>query len=122
MPARSAEPLTLLLTDIVGSTRLWEAEPVAMQSALHRHDRLAAEIVPMYEGELVKSRGEGDSLFIVFKNASKAVTAACVLQTAFTREAWPAEAPLKVRMALHTGETIVRGRDYYGPVVNRCAR
>jgi class 3 adenylate cyclase len=30
--------------------------------------------------------------------------------------------PLRVRMALHTGEADLREGDYYGPAVNRCAR
>src|SRR5207244_4799164 len=31
-------------------------------------------------------------------------------------------APLRVRVALHTGEAELREGDYYGPAVNRCAR
>src|SRR5207245_6212194 len=30
--------------------------------------------------------------------------------------------PLRVRMALHTGEADLREGDYYGPAVNRCGR
>src|SRR6185503_509366 len=37
-------------------------------------------------------------------------------------EPWPAETPLRVRMALHRGEADLREGDYYGPAVNRCAR
>ena len=37
----SAEDVyTFLLTDIEGSTRLWEADPDAMRKALARHDAL----------------------------------------------------------------------------------
>ena len=32
--------LTFLLTDIEGSTRMWQAAPEAMQSALARHDAI----------------------------------------------------------------------------------
>jgi len=31
-------------------------------------------------------------------------------------------APLRVRLALHTGEADLREGDYYGSTVNRCAR
>ena len=40
-----AGTLTFLLTDIEGSTRLWETEPEAMEVALQQHDRLLAEVI-----------------------------------------------------------------------------
>src|ERR671936_675769 len=51
-----------------------------------------------------------------------AVAAAATVQRALHAEAWPKQAPLRVRMALHTGEADLREGDYYGPAVNRCAR
>ncbi len=114
--------ITFLLTDIEGSTKLWEQQPEPMRQALARHDALAAFIVEQHEGTLVKSRGEGGSLFAVFARATDAVTAACALQQAFLSELWPAEMPLRVRMAVHTGEADLREGDYYGAPVNRCAR
>src|SRR5262249_13459579 len=70
----------------------------------------------------IKSRGEGDSLFAVFARATDAVAAACTLQQVFVAEPWPTETPLRVRMAIHTGEAGLREADYYGPAINRCAR
>ena len=75
--------VTFLMTDIEGSTRLWEQFPQAMQAALARHATLAAEILERHGGTLVKHRGEGDSLFAVFARASQALAAACALQQAF---------------------------------------
>src|SRR5439155_301480 len=69
-----------------------------------------------------KSQGEGDSVFAVFARAADALAAACALQEAMAAEPWPAETPLRVRVALHTGEADLRKGDYYGPAVNRCAR
>jgi predicted ATPase/class 3 adenylate cyclase len=114
--------VTFLFTDIEGSTRLWEQYPDSMRLALARHDEIAASIVTKFRGALVKSRGEGDSLFAVFALATDAVEAATALQLAYTREAWPESLPLEIRMALHTGEADERDGDYYGPAVNRCAR
>ncbi|MDQ2799103.1 MAG: adenylate/guanylate cyclase domain-containing protein [Armatimonadota bacterium] len=116
------EMVTFLFTDVERSTQLWERSPEAMRVALTRHDALAADIVNAHNGLLIKSRGEGDSLFTVFPAAPDAAHAACALQRAFAAEAWPAEAALRVRMALHTGEADLRERDYYGVAVNRCAR
>lgn len=114
--------ITFLFTDVERSARLWEQAPEAMRAALTRHDLLAADLVGAHDGLLIKSRGEGDSLFAVFGSAPDAVGAACALGQALAAEAWPADTPLRVRMALHTGEADLRDRDYYGVAVNRCAR
>jgi len=114
--------VTFLFTDIEGSTHLWEQHPDAMRHALAQHEALAAEFVSRHGGTLVKSRGEGDSLFLVFPRATDALQAACALQLAFAHEPWPDQTPLLVRMALHTGEAEERDGDYFGSAVNRCAR
>ena len=121
-PAPPTGTITFLFTDVERSTRLWERSPEAMRASLTRHDALASGLVDAHDGLLIKSRGEGDSLFAVFASAPDAVRAACTLQQALAIEAWPAEAALRVRMALHTGEADLRERDYYGVAVNRCAR
>jgi predicted ATPase/class 3 adenylate cyclase len=114
--------VTFLLTDIEGSTRHWLDDPGSMRLALVRHDELAAAAIEQHDGLLIKQRGEGDSLFAVFARASDAVAAALEFQRALAREAWPAEIPLQVRVALHTGEAEQREGDYYGLTVNHCAR
>jgi class 3 adenylate cyclase len=47
---------------------------------------------------------------------------AAALQVALHAEGWPTPQPLRVRVALHTGEADLREGDYYGSAVNRCAR
>src|SRR5205823_5886349 len=126
--------------DIEGSTRLWEQHTDAMGAALARHDALLADGIQQYGGEVVKSRGEGDSFFAVFTRASDALAAACAVQQALFVGAplvgalsaaeghsqaavgHPQGVPLRVRMALHTDMAERREGDYYGPGVNRCAR
>src|SRR2546421_113755 len=93
-----------------------------MRGGLARHDRLAADLIEQHHGALIKSRGEGDSLFAVFLRPTDAVAGAAALQRAFTSDPWLPETPLRVRMALHTGEAELRDNDFYGPAVNRCAR
>ncbi len=87
-----------------------------------RHDALLGSIVDRHAGVVVRSRGEGDSIFSVFVRASDAIAAACAIQQALLHEAWPANISICVRMALHTGESELREHDYYGATVNRCAR
>jgi predicted ATPase/class 3 adenylate cyclase len=114
--------VTFLFTDIEGSSALWEREPVAMQGATARHDALIEQAVAEHGGVVVRPRGEGDSRFAVFARASDAVAAALAMQRALTTEPWPTSTPLRVRVALHTGEAELREGDYYGSAVNRCAR
>ncbi len=114
--------ITFLLTDVEGSTRAWELEPRQMSAALAQHDALIESAVDEHRGRVVRPRGEGDSRFAVFARASDAIVAAWAIQRALTLEPWPTTHPLRVRIALHTGETELRNGDYYGPTINRCAR
>src|ERR687883_302169 len=114
--------VTFLFTDIQGSTALWEQHPQAMRLALARHDALVEASGAQHGGTVVRPRGEGDSRFAVFARATAAVAAAAALQQALYAEPWPTPTPLRVRMALHTGEADLRDGDYYGTAVNRCAR
>src|SRR5262249_47991486 len=118
-----AGTVTFLLTDIEGSTRLWESVPEAMEVALERHNRLLTEVIEGHSGVVVTSRGEGDSFFAVFPSAVAAVEAAGACQLRLGSEAWPEGAALRVRMGLHTGEARARGGDRvdHAPI-NRCAR
>jgi len=122
MPDLPTGTVTFLFTDVEGSTRLWERHPIEMRAAGLRHDAIIEAHVAEHGGVLVRPRGEGDSRFAVFAWASGAVAAAVSLQIALTAEPWPTSPPLRVRMALHTGEADLRDGDYYGSAVNRCAR
>jgi predicted ATPase/class 3 adenylate cyclase len=114
--------VTFLFTDVEGSTMLWEQDRDGALLAMTRHDTLIESLVDQHNGVVVRSRGEGDSRFAVFSHAGDAVAAAAAIQPALAAEPWPMQMPLRVRMALHTGEADVRMGDYYGLAVNRCAR
>src|SRR6266550_7286627 len=118
-----AGTVTFLLTDIEGSTRLWETVPDAMEAALERHNRLVTGVIDDHGGVVVTSRGEGDSFFAVFASAVAAVEAAGVCQLRLQGEAWPAGAALGGRMGLHSGDAHVQEGDYvdHAPI-NRSAR
>lgn len=113
---------TFLLTDIEGSTRLWESDADAMSRAMERHDAIIEGAADHRNGVVVRPRGEGDSRFAVFPNAADAVAAAVDIQRGLAAEEWPTASPIRVRIGMHTGYATVRGGDYYGSVVNRCAR
>lgn len=115
-------PRSFLLTDIVGSVSLWERDADLMAEAVARHDAIIDREVVAAGGDLVSSKGEGDSTFAVFAHPSGAVAAAVALQRAIATESWPLAVPLRVRAAVHTGEAEARHGDWLGPAVNRAAR
>ncbi len=123
--ARTATPLptgtlTFLFTDIEGSTRLWQAAPVAMQAALARHDAIVRHGVETRGGHVFKAAG--DAFCAAFATPWLALEAALAVQQALAIEPWPAQAPIRVRMALHTGAAEMRDGDYFGPPLNHVAR
>ena len=114
--------VTFLLTDVEGSTRLWETHADTMGQALATHDQIVADAVTGHRGTLLKQKGEGDSAFGVFARASDAAAAAIACQRAMASAAWPDDIEVLVRIAIHTGEAELRDGDYFGPAVNRTAR
>jgi predicted ATPase/class 3 adenylate cyclase len=114
--------LTFLMTDIEGSTRLWDASASSAKPALERHDRIVLEQIEKNQGQVVESGREGDSVLAVFRQASDAVICALDAQRLLQREHWPAGVDLRVRIAVHTGEAELRSGHYVGAPLYRCAR
>jgi class 3 adenylate cyclase len=114
--------ITYLFTDVEGSTRLWQQHPNEMSKIMAHHDALLGSIVERHSGVVIKSRGEGDSIFSVFVRASDSVAAALEIQRALISEKWSGDISVRVRVSLNTGEAELRDNDYYGTAVNRCAR
>jgi class 3 adenylate cyclase len=112
--------VTLLLTEVAGSTALWDANPTETARAVALLDAVVVDVLERHQGVLVKPRGEGDSHFTVFTDAGAAVAAAVDLGRQVANATWPVA--LGVKMAIHVGPVEVRDGDYYGPPVNRCAR
>lgn len=112
--------VTLLFTDIEGSSARWETHRDAMRSALDRHDTLLRSTVESNQGTVFKTIG--DAFCAVFATASDAIAAAYSAQRELQAEDWAAVGGLRVRMAVHTGPADLRESDYFGPTVNRVAR
>ena len=115
--------VTFLLTDVESSTRMWEADNDRASAAIDRQYELLHTIITSHDGVLPLEQGEGDSVVAAFTRASAACAAALDVQRAFAEERWPSERPLRVRIALHTGEAQLRNeQNYFGPAIVRCAR
>lgn len=115
-----AGTITFLFSDIQESTQLWERHPEAMKSNLERHDRLLRDALESHGGRVFKTMG--DAFLAAFSTAPGALAAALAAQRALQAEPWEKPAPLRVRMALHTGAVVERDGDYFGPPLNRISR
>jgi predicted ATPase/class 3 adenylate cyclase len=111
---------TFLFTDIEGSTRLVEATGEAYGDLLAGHHELLRAAIRAHRG--VEVGTEGDSFFVVFPDARDAVTAAVEIQRAIAGHPWPAEAKVRLRIGLHTGEARLGADTYVGMDVHRAAR
>ncbi|MBS0327248.1 MAG: hypothetical protein JSS46_11985 [Proteobacteria bacterium] len=120
MPEVPRGTVTLLFTDVEGSTRLWETHPEAMRAALARHDALLRQCIGGHDGHVFKT--VGDAFCAAFHTAPDALAAALEAQRALQREPWPEGARLRARMALHSGAAEHRDGDYFGAPLNRVAR
>ncbi len=116
----SPAALTLLFTDIEGSTRLWEDDPQRMAPALAAHDAIVREAIARHRGSVVKTTGDG--VHAVFGDSRNALAATLAIARALDDPARTAGVPLKVRCGLHSGVAFGRDGDYYGSTVNRAAR
>jgi predicted ATPase/class 3 adenylate cyclase len=112
--------LTFLITDIEGSTRLWEEREPEMRPALALHDALLRRVVEGRSGTIIKTTGDG--LLAVFLDPIAAITAALDGQRALRDADWGDIGALRVRMAIHSGTAEIRDGDYFGPALNRSAR
>ncbi len=115
-PAATA-PLTILVTDVEGSTALAErAGDSQARAALRHHDAIVRDAVRAHGGTEVKAMGDG---FIVsFRAPSAAVACAIAIQRALTEPA----SGVRVRIGINAGEPIVEAGDLYGTAVNVAAR
>lgn len=113
--------VTLLFTDIEGSTSLLErvgTERYAEALELHRTIlRAAFERHGGYEVDY-----EGDAFFVAFARASDAAAAASEAQRALAQAEWPEEGQIRVRMGIHTGEPLAAPPKYVGLDVHKAAR
>jgi predicted ATPase/class 3 adenylate cyclase len=106
--------VTLLFTDVEGSTRLLRELGDAYAEAVAEHRRLLREAVALHGG--VEVDAVGDGFLAAFARASDAVRAAALATGAL------AGGPLRPRIALHTGEPLLTDEGYVGLDVHQVAR
>src|SRR5207302_5713509 len=80
--------VTLVFTDIQGSTDLWERRPAAMRGALEIHNELMRRLRAKHGGYEVKT--EGDAFMLAFADCPAAVAWCTDVQRELIAADWPA--------------------------------
>src|SRR5437868_8863453 len=113
--------VTLLFTDIEGSTRLLDRlGPERYRETLELHRGLLRRSFERHNGYEVDY--EGDAFFVAFAQAADAVAAAAEGQAALANADWPDGQEIRVRMGVHTGEPLAAPPKYVGLDVHKAAR
>lgn len=112
--------LTLLFTDIEGSTRTLERLGERYGELIAEHHRLLREAISAAGGHEVHAAG--DSFLSVFPSARDAVRCAVQAQRQLAGATWPEGTMPRVRMGIHTGVATTQDGDLVGMDVHRAAR
>jgi predicted ATPase/class 3 adenylate cyclase len=112
--------VTLLFTDMEGSTRLLQLLGKRYADVLADCRDLMRAAFQQHHGHEVDT--QGDAFFVAFARASDAVSAAVAAQRALADHSWPEGIPVRVRMGLHTGEPDQASEGYVGLSVHHAAR
>ena len=121
MAAQPTGTVTLLFSDIEGSTRLLhELGRDVYSVSLEKHRQILREACARHDGYEVDS--EGDSMFIAFRTAADGVAAAGEIQRELGEQEWLEGKALRARMGVHTGEPLAAPPKYVGLDVHRAAR
>ena len=120
MPDLPHGKVTLVFTDVEGSTQLVQRLGDGYAQVLADHRRLLRDAVDSGEGHVVDHRG--DEFFVVFGDARRAADSIVALQRALAEHEWPDGIELRVRVGMHTGEPTIREETYFGLDVHRAAR
>ena len=104
--------VTFLSTDVESPTQLLRRLADDYPRVLDEHRRLLRASVAEWGGCEVEAAG--DAFLVAFARASDAVAAAVDAQRRLAAHRWPAGAPVRVRMGLHTGQVTPIGDRYVG--------
>jgi putative ABC transport system ATP-binding protein len=113
--------VTIMFSDIVGFGAMTERlGDEHVQEILHTHCAIVREQIAVQGGVEVKSQGDG--FMIAFASARRALRCAVAIQRAMAAYDEHAEAPVRLRIGLHTGEATREGYDFFGRSVIVAAR
>ena len=116
-------PITILFSDIKGSTSFFEAQgDVEGLAMVHRHNSVLFPLIEQNHGRVVKTIG--DAIMAAFDKPENALRAGIAMQQALARhnqDRGPGQG-IHIRIGIHTGLGLIKGGDVYGDVVNTASR
>lgn len=115
LTSKNRQLAAILFADIVGYTTLMQQGELAAMKTLNRFQSIIKTTTESYDGEVVKSYGDGSLL--LFSSTVNAVECAQDIQIAF------ADAPkVPVRIGIHVGEFVRKENDVFGNGINIASR
>ncbi len=120
MPELPSGTVTFVFTDIEDSTEHLKRLGDEYAAVLTAHRKIVRDSFGARDG--VEIDTQGDAFFYVFRSARDAVAAAVDAQREHASASWSGDAPIRVRMGLHTGEPALHEEGYVGLDVVRAAR
>jgi class 3 adenylate cyclase len=121
--ATYAKSVTLLFTDIVGSTEFFEtAGDIAGRQMIQTHNDLLYPIIETHGGKIIKTIG--DAIMASFADPGPAVECCVRMQEALQNHNSQRQdrERIRVRMGLHFGQAVMDEKDLFGDMVNTAAR
>ena len=117
----SVETVSVLFTDLVGSTELSSRVGRERSEELRQeHFSLLREVIAASGGREVKNLGDG--LMVTFPSAAAAAHCAVRIQQRLEQRNRRAEHPLEVRIGVSLGDATREDGDYFGPPVVEASR
>jgi len=121
MPRDRRQLAAVMLTDMVGYSRLAQQDEKLALDLAHEQDLIVRAIVTHFDGRAVKSLGDG--VLAEFPSALDAVNCALRVQAAVEERNSAAEGEhIWLRIGVHLGDVVHRGDDVFGDAVNIVAR
>ena len=115
-------PITVMFTDMVGSTALTQSMGDAVaQQVVRAHNRVVRDALTQFGGREIKHTGDG--IMASFPTTSNGVEAAKIMQTnvAVHNKGNP-DLPLHIKIGINAGEPIAEDNDLFGATVQLAAR
>jgi predicted ATPase/class 3 adenylate cyclase len=112
--------VTLLFTDMEGSTRLLQQLGERYTDLLEGYRQLLRIAFQRWNGHEVDT--QGDAFFVAFARATDAISGAVAAQRTLASHYWPEGVVVRVRMGIHTGEPTLTSEGYTGLDVHHAAR
>lgn len=119
---RSRKPVTILFTDLEGSTSYWDRHgDIKGRLMIDQHNRIVFPVVRKFRGRIIKTIG--DAVMAKFRDPEDALKAAIAIQQGLEiKRKEDRSFRMHVRVGIHTGQAIIERQDVYGDAVNVAAR